>query len=39
MQAKGLKDVGRCVNALKQRYPGRVDPTVASAEVRRALAG
>lgn len=39
LRAGGLKDVGRCVNALKARYPGRLSPAKANAAVRNALAG
>ena len=34
VDAKGLRDVGRCMNALKQRYPGQMDFTKASTVVK-----
>ncbi|MFQ5785835.1 MAG: GatB/YqeY domain-containing protein [Alphaproteobacteria bacterium] len=36
--ATGLKDMGRVMGALKQRYPGRMDFGKASARVKKALA-
>ena len=35
--AKDIKDMGRTMAALKQRYPGRMDFAKASAMVRQAL--
>ncbi|EAU42885.1 GatB/Yqey [Fulvimarina pelagi HTCC2506] len=32
--AKGLRDVGRCMSKLKQRYPGQMDFTKASTVVK-----
>lgn len=32
--AKGLRDVGRCMNALKERYPGKMDMGKASTFVK-----
>lgn len=37
LDASKLKDVGRCMDALKSRYPGQIDPTKAGRVVRRAL--
>lgn len=34
IDAKGLRDVGRCMNKLKQRYPGQMDFTKASTVVK-----
>ncbi|RFC66071.1 GatB/YqeY domain-containing protein [Fulvimarina endophytica] len=34
VDAKGLRDVGRCMNTLKQRYPGQMDFTKASTVVK-----
>ncbi|MDY8109666.1 GatB/YqeY domain-containing protein [Fulvimarina sp. 2208YS6-2-32] len=34
IDAKGLRDVGRCMNALKQRFPGQMDFTKASTVVK-----
>ena len=33
----GMKDMGRLMNELKSRYPGRLDPSEASAILRRRL--
>lgn len=35
--ADGLRDMGRCMNALKERYPGQMDFSKASGEVRKLL--
>ncbi|NGR08524.1 GatB/YqeY domain-containing protein [bacterium SGD-2] len=35
--AEGLRDMGRCMNALKERYPGRMDFSKASGVVRELL--
>lgn len=35
--AKGLKDMGRIMNTMKQRYPGRLDPGKASTIVKSLL--
>jgi uncharacterized protein YqeY len=35
--ASGLKDMGRCMDALKTRYPGRIDVPAAAAEVKKLL--
>ena len=35
--ATRLKDVGRCMVALKERYPGKINSTTASKAVRQAL--
>ncbi|MCQ8784123.1 GatB/YqeY domain-containing protein [Mangrovibrevibacter kandeliae] len=35
--AKGLRDVGRCINALKERYPGQMDFGKASTVVKTLL--
>jgi uncharacterized protein YqeY len=35
--ASGLKDMGRSVEALKARYPGRINASAAAAEVKRLL--
>ncbi|MBP0616961.1 GatB/YqeY domain-containing protein [Jiella mangrovi] len=32
--SKGLRDVGRCMNVLKQRYPGKMDFSKASTVVK-----
>lgn len=37
LEAEKLKDLGRCMAALKERYPGRVDTGSASSAVRKAL--
>ena len=37
LQITGLKDMGRVMNELKSRYPGRLDPSQAIAIVRRLL--
>lgn len=37
LEAAKLKDLGRCMTALKERYPGRVDTGSASVAVRDAL--
>jgi uncharacterized protein YqeY len=37
--ATRLKDLGRCMNALKDRYPGEIDAAEAGKAVRIALAG
>lgn len=34
INAHGLRDMGRCMNALKQRYPGQMDFTRASCVVK-----
>ncbi|WP_310619031.1 GatB/YqeY domain-containing protein [Flexibacterium corallicola] len=34
VQAKGLRDMGRCMNELKQRYPGQMDFAKASCVVK-----
>lgn len=38
LDARGLKDIGRCVSELKSRFPGRVDPAAAGAAVKDLLA-
>jgi uncharacterized protein YqeY len=35
--ASGLKDMGRSVEALKARYPGRINVATAAAEIKRLL--
>lgn len=35
--ATGLKDMGRCMNLLKQRYPGAFDSSQAGALIKRSL--
>lgn len=35
--SKGLRDVGRCMNALKERYPGKMDMSKASTVVKTLL--
>ncbi len=37
LDARRLTDVGRCMSALKARYPGRIDPAAAGRAVRAAL--
>ncbi|MEE9381564.1 MAG: GatB/YqeY domain-containing protein [Hyphomonadaceae bacterium] len=37
LEATRLKDMGRCMTALKHRYPGRIDTGVAGKIVREAL--
>lgn len=37
LEATGLKDMGRCMNALKERYAGRLDMGEASAAVKALL--
>ncbi|MEL6257914.1 MAG: GatB/YqeY domain-containing protein [Pseudomonadota bacterium] len=37
LDASKLKDLGRCMTALKARYPGRIDAATAGKAVRRAL--
>ena len=37
LDAKGLKDIGKCTSALKARYPGQVTPAAAKAAVREIL--
>lgn len=37
LDASRLADVGRCMSALKARYPGRIDPAKAGRVVRAAL--
>lgn len=37
LDARNLKDLGRCISTLKKRYPGRIDPRKAGPAVRRAL--
>lgn len=37
LEAAKLKDLGRCMAALKERYPGRVDTGTATSAVRKAL--
>lgn len=37
LQASKLKDVGRCMTALRQRYPGRIQCSSAGKAVREAL--
>lgn len=37
LNAEGLKDMGRCMGALKSRYAGQMDFTKASSEVRNIL--
>lgn len=37
LDASKLKDVARCMSALKQRYPGRIDTGAAGKAVRQAL--
>ena len=36
--ASGLRDMGRCMNALKERYTGRMDMSAASRQVKGLLA-
>ncbi len=36
--ATGLKDMGRCMNLLKQRYPGAIDASQVGALIKRNLA-
>lgn len=36
--ATGLKDMGRCMNLLKQRYPGAIDSSQVGALIKRSLA-
>ena len=38
LEAKSIKDMGRVMSALKERYPGRMDLGKASAVVKQALA-
>ena len=37
LEASKLKDVGRCMQALKDRFPGRIDPAHAGKLVRNSL--
>lgn len=37
LEASNLKDLGRCISTLKERYPGRIDPQKAGKAVREAL--
>lgn len=37
--ASKLKDLGRCMTALKQRYPGLIEPAIAGKAMRKALSG
>lgn len=37
LEARTLKDLGRCISTLKARYPGRIDPQKAGKAVRAAL--
>nr|WP_070960402.1 GatB/YqeY domain-containing protein [Hyphomonas sp. Mor2] len=37
LQARKLKDVGRCMTALRQKYPGRIECGPASKAVRAAI--
>lgn len=37
LQAESLKDMGRVINELKARYPGRIDSTKASKKIREML--
>lgn len=37
LEASRLKDLGRCMQALKQRYPGRIETGSAGKAVRQAL--
>jgi len=37
LQARKLKDVGRCMSALRQKYPGRIECGPASKAVRAAI--
>ncbi|MEM9172100.1 MAG: GatB/YqeY domain-containing protein [Pseudomonadota bacterium] len=37
LQAHKLKDVGRCMTALRQKYPGRIECGPASKAVRAAI--
>ena len=37
LQAQKLKDVGRCMSALRQKYPGRIECGPASKAVRAAI--
>ena len=37
LQARKLKDVGRCMSALRQRYPGQIECGPASKAVRAAI--
>lgn len=37
LEATRLKDVGRCMSALKDRYPGQVDTGAASKAIKKAL--
>ena len=37
--ASKLKDLGRCMTALKERYPGLIEPALAGKVMRKALSG
>jgi len=37
INAQGLRDIGRCMSALKQRYPGKMDFAQASSVVKNLL--
>ena len=37
--ATKLKDIGRCMSALKQRYPGKIESGTAGKVMRKALTG
>ena len=37
--AAGVKDMGRTMALLKERYTGRIDPAAAAAEAKRVLTG
>ncbi|HEY8595821.1 MAG TPA: GatB/YqeY domain-containing protein [Devosiaceae bacterium] len=37
--AEGLRDMGKVVNALKERYPGRIDVSKCARRVKEALGG
>lgn len=39
VDARGLRDVGRCMSALKERYQGQIDPVEASRVVKGLLTG
>lgn len=39
LNACGLKDMGKCMGKLKERYPGRLDLSRAGAEIKTLLAG
>jgi uncharacterized protein YqeY len=39
IEAGGVKDMGRTMAVLKERYAGRIDPAAAAAEAKRVLTG